>query len=48
MKNTTDANNATDTLHSQAVNGLLTKIVNEIDKLDATGAYEQRTLVTKN
>ena len=46
MENTTDT---TDTLHSEAINGLLASIINEITRLDdATGAYEQGVLITRN
>lgn len=45
MEDTTDT---TDTLHSEAINGLLASIINEITRLDATGAYEQGVLITRN
>lgn len=45
MEDTTDT---TDTLHSEAINGLLASIINEITRLDATEAYEQGTLITKD
>lgn len=48
MEDTTDTNSATDTLHSEVINGLLASMINEITRLDDTEARERGTLITKD
>ena len=48
MEDTTDTNSATDTLHSEAINGILASIIKEITRLDDTEARERGTLITKD
>lgn len=49
MEDTTDTNSATDTLHSEVINGLLASMIYEITRLaDATEVREQGTLITKD